>query len=74
MEFTSKELNQLILGIEGRIVWWDKIYCNKIQTADEKGWSPVLMSETEHVLAKIDELNTLCRKLYDYKFSKNKEG
>ena len=70
MEFTSEELKQLILGVGQRIVYYEKLYCNKIQIADEKGWSPVLESECAHISAKIAELIRLRGRLYEYKFNK----
>ena len=51
-----------------------KLYCNKIQIADEKGWCQVLESEISHISAKIAELTRLRGGLYEYKFNKNKEG
>lgn len=74
MEFNAEELKQLILGVEQRIALWEKAYCNKIQIADEKGWSQVLENEIAHISAKIAELTRLRMKLYNYKFNKNKEG
>lgn len=74
MEFNSEELKQLIIGLEQRIGLWEKAYCNKIQIADEKGWSTVLESEIEHISAKIAELTRLRGRLFEYKFNKNKEG
>ena len=73
MEFNLEELEQIILGVEQRIVYYEKLYCNKIQIADEKGWSPVLESGIAHNSAKIAELTRLRTKLYNYKFNK-KEG
>lgn len=74
MEFNAEELKQLIIGLEQRIGLWEKAYCNKIQIADDKGWSSVLESECEHISAKIAELTRLRGRLYEYKFNKNKEG
>lgn len=74
MDFTLEELKQIILGIEQRIGLWEKAYCNKIQIADKKGWSPVLHSECARISAKIAELTRLRGRLYEYKFNKNKEG
>ena len=74
MEFNSEELKQIILGLESNIVLYEKLYCNKIQIADEKGWSQVLENEIAHISAKIAELTRLRMKLYNYKFNKNKEG
>lgn len=70
MEFSSEELKQITLGVEQRIALYEKLYCNKIQTAEEKGWKPVIHSELEHISAKIAELTRLRKKLYDYKFNK----
>lgn len=70
MEFTSEELKQIILGVEQRIVYYEKLYCSKIQIADEKGWSPVLEREIAHISAKIAELTRLRGRLYEYKFNK----
>lgn len=74
MEFNAEELKQLILGIEQRIGLWEKAYCNKLQIADKKGWSPVLNSECTRISDKIAELTRLRGRLYEYKFNKNKEG
>lgn len=73
MEFNSEELKQIILGVESRIVLYEKLYCNKIQIADGKGWSPVLESEISYISSKIMDLTILRMKLYNYKFNK-KEG
>lgn len=70
MEFNSEELKQIILGVEQRIVYYEKLYCNKIQIADEKGWNNVICSELEHISAKIAELTRLRGRLYEYKFNK----
>ena len=53
MEFNSEELKQIILGVEQRIVYYEKLYCNKILIADEKGLNNVICSEIEHISAKI---------------------
>lgn len=70
MEFNSEELKQIILGLESRIVLYEKLYCNKIQIAEEKGWNPALESSIEHISAKIAELTRLRGRLYEYKFNK----
>lgn len=70
MEFNMEELKQIILGLDQRIVLYEKLYCNKIKIAEEKGWKPVTHSEISHISAKIAELTKLRNKLYDYKFNK----
>lgn len=70
MEFNAEELKQLILGIEQRIGPWEKAYCNKIQIADEQGWSIARQREIAHIAGKIAELKRLRGRLYEYKFNK----
>lgn len=66
-EFNAEELKQIILQVEERIALYEKIFCNKYQIAEEKGWKPGMQIEIAHIATKIAELRRLLRKLYDYK-------
>ena len=70
MEFTPEELKQLLIGVGSRIVFYEKLYCRKIQIADEKGWNPAVESSIKHISDKIAELTRLRGRLYEYKFNK----
>lgn len=70
MKFNSEELKHVILGVESRIVLYEKLYFQKVQIAEEKGWSTALKSEIAYISGKIADLTRLKMKLYNYKFNK----
>lgn len=37
MEFTGEELKELIQGLNQRVMWYEKLYANRLQLAEEKG-------------------------------------
>lgn len=59
MEFTGEELKELIHGINHRIIWYEKVYDNKLQLAEEKGWSKEISDSLSYISVKISDLTRL---------------
>lgn len=59
MEFTGEELKELIQGLNQRVMWYEKLYANRLQLAEEKGWSKEISYSLSYISAKISDLTRL---------------
>ena len=59
MEFTGEELEELIQGLIHRVVFYEKLYANRLQIAEEKGWSKDISYSLSYISVKISNLTRL---------------